>query len=374
MTNIFDYLTWRGDLTIEQDGFNVVDSLILCMLSYVELEDIVPAVGKGDGITIQEASAKFQEKHANETVSAGLLVPSDTIVLLKVLAEKPRYQDMKLFGYINHIDECSEVQFSALSITIKAGLHYVAFRGTDDTLVGWKEDFNMSYITPVPSQREAVAYVETIVKSKMGKWYLGGHSKGGNLAVYAGAFCKKSVKNKVLEIYNNDGPGFTKEIIDTEEYAAIQEKIKTFVPQTSIIGMLLDHEEEYRVVHSKQVGLFQHDPFSWEILGKDFVELEHVTLQSQILDASLKTWIRNLNTYQKEQFIDGLYEIMVGTEAKTLTELSTKKLADKIKAVQNLEPETRKLMYQVISMLLKIMSKNIFYRKTPSQNLLDSTS
>lgn len=359
MANLFDYLNWRGDLSLEKDPLRAVDSLILCRMSYVPFEDIVPPPGKGEPISIGEAARRFFEAGYEST--RALLMPDDKD-LLKALENSPRFSQCRLCGYVDKVSAEQEEQFSAVTVLLPNADLFVAFRGTDNTLVGWKEDFNMSFLSTVPSQQEAVEYVKQTAKSFDGEIYLGGHSKGGNLAVYAAAFCGEEIRRRIHRVYNNDGPGFSEDIIRRDGYQAVKERISTFVPQSSVVGMLLEHEEEYTVVHSTQMGIFQHDAYSWEVLGGDFVRMDRVTDGSVFIDRSLKDWVAGMGGQQRKQFFDALFSILGATEAQTMSELSAGlvKNAGKIfAAVKELDESTRKVMTQTISGLIEAAKKNL---------------
>ena len=266
MANIFDYLAWRGDITLAQSPFNPVDSLILSVLSYLPFDGTVDSAFERRGITIAEAQVAFS---ARDVARAPVRSDND-VQLLTALAGSARFARMRLTGYTSLFDEARQEQFAALTIRTGDGASYISFRGTDHSLVGWKEDFNMSFMTPVPAQRDAVAYLERAAKSLWGPLRVGGHSKGGNLAVYASAFCGRRFQKRIVSVYNNDGPGFDESVIATEGFQIIGERLHAYVPQSSIIGMLLEHAEQYAIVHSGQKGIMQHDPYSWSVLGKEF--------------------------------------------------------------------------------------------------------
>ena len=224
MANILDYLKWRGDISITASPFNAVDSLILSVLSYIPFEEIItehPLKSNKIEISITEAAELFSKK----TVDEKKIRSEKDVELFQALAKAPRFADLPLSFYINRTDLEEEKQFSAITISLPDSTSFIAYRGTDLTLVGWKEDFNMSFLCPVPSQTEAVYYLEHVASHIKGKLRLGGHSKGGNLAVYASAFCNKKIQKRILEVYNNDGPGFDLSIIQKEGYKRVEDQI-----------------------------------------------------------------------------------------------------------------------------------------------------
>ncbi len=270
LANMLDYIDWRGDITLDQSPFNDIDNLIFTQLCFMDFDSIVPSFNEKGSITIEDAAKIFASSNKAAVKNMGVLLPSYIVSLFIKASESPRFRNMRLTKYINDIDYNKQQQFSALTIILGDGSNYIVFRGTDDTIVGWKEDFNMGFLTPVPSQHTSVKYVNGVADELVGSIMIGGHSKGGNLAVYSSVYCNNEIKKRITHIFNNDGPGFTNEIMSTDEYKTVSDRIKTIVPESSVVGMLLEHEEKYTIVKSTQVGILQHDAFSWEVLGTKF--------------------------------------------------------------------------------------------------------
>ena len=374
MANIFDYLDWRGDISFTEDPFNVVDNLILSWMAYVGLDEVMPCGICNEPITIKDASARFFQLYDLEEKLKGVCLTRTSVLLFSKLAECPRFQNMRILNYVNHISEELQKQFSAMTIEIDKNTLYIAFRGTDDTIVGWREDFNMSFQPVVPSQIEAANYLEETVKGRSEKLIVGGHSKGGNLAVYASMKASKDVKNRIIRVYNNDGPGFQKYILESSEYQEIIPKVKTIVPESSIIGMLLGHEEEYEIVHSSQRGIMQHDAGTWEVMRNSFVYLDSVSNASKFLDNTIKEWIATLDTNQRKEFVDRLFEILESQGAKTTNELSAmglKNLVGAIKVIGNMDPVVKRNLSIVVKSLFSIINQNLktSFRKELNNNI-----
>lgn len=358
MANVFDYLLWRGDITLAQSPFNDVDSLILSVLSYVPFEGIVSPLFDRKGVTIAAAHSEFAARD-----QASLPIRADEDVrLLAALASSARFSGMHLSGYTSKLSEARQEQFAALTIQTGDGFAYVSFRGTDRSLVGWKEDFNMSFMTPVPAQRDAVAYLESAACHVRGPFRVGGHSKGGNLAVYASAFCDRRIQKRIVGVYNNDGPGFDESVISTQGFQDIKERLSAFVPQSSIIGMLLEHTERYVIVHSSQKGIMQHDPYSWSILGRGFVVMDTVSNSSLFIDKTLKQWIKSMEPSQRAQFINALYEILSATDIKDIATLPTnwfKRAWSAGEALRSIDDDTRKALLETLRLLFHAARTNL---------------
>jgi len=201
------------------------------------------------------------------------------------------------------------------------GSMFLAFRGTDNSLVGWKEDFNMTFQQTVPAQRLALQYTRDVAMEYLRPMRLGGHSKGGNLAVFAAARSSPMVQKKIQQVYNNDGPGFTQYLMGDPGYLAMVPKIKTYIPQSSIIGMLLEHEEPYTVIRSKSVGLLQHDLYTWDVLGKEFIPVEEITEGSQFIDATIKTWFADMTNQERGQLVDVMFALLGSGGAENVYDL-----------------------------------------------------
>ncbi|ULQ60319.1 DUF2974 domain-containing protein [Brucepastera parasyntrophica] len=363
MANIIDYLNWRGDLDFRQAPFNAVDSIILSRLSYLPFEGIVPPPSERKTITVSEAVKRFSELTADgeNSLSARVSRPEDS-ALLKALGESRRFRDFRLAGFVNHVDASQEKQFAALTILMKKGPVFVSYRGTDNTIVGWKEDLNMAFLDHIPSQQDAAEYLNNAAQKFKGKLMTGGHSKGGNLAVYAAAFCGRHVQNRITGIFNNDGPGFREEIVTGKEYRKVVGRIQTFVPQGSVVGMLFEHGDNYTVVSSTKKGLLQHDLYSWEVTPNDVLRLHTVTSGSAFMDKTMNEWISGLNNEQRRQFADTLYQVLSSTEAQTVPELSTSWLKSSLSIVHSLgsiDKETRDAVVHAVSALVKSARNNM---------------
>ncbi|MDD2978336.1 MAG: DUF2974 domain-containing protein [Hespellia sp.] len=367
MGDMMSYLDWRGDLSFEQSPFNEVDNLILSQLAYVELDGIIPPVGSRRRVTVAQACEVFFRHHTEEEILASKSFIHMSPFILKKMAQTERFKLAKLYNYVNDIDPQKQIQFAAFHVALADGTVYVAFRGTDDTIVGWQEDFNMSFKT-VPAQTASVEYLEATIKGRRKNYILGGHSKGGNLAIYAASMSSRRVQNRIAIVYNNDGPGFTKEILAVPGYLAMAERVRSFSPEHSVIGRLLEHDGEFTIVASSAKGILQHDAMTWEVLGNHFVYRDAFTKQSDMLDDTLKKWLSNLNDQQKEEFVDNLFSIMGANGAETITDIANsgiKKLGIILKSFGGVDDATK----DVITTLIKLMTTE--YHKEYVQPLLE---
>ena len=343
MPNLFDYLEWRGDLTFDESPVGEVDNLIFCLLAYVNLDGIVPSdSAKGRVILHQAAAEYFFTHHDYVDRPLGLIVPSDILTLFRRMAHTRRFRNLELTGYVNTVCEQREMQFSALTIRLPSEQLFVAFRGTDDTIVGWREDFNLSHMEEIPSQRMAAAYLNSLDMTRDTALFVGGHSKGGNLAVWGAIHAKPEIQRRITRVYSNDGPGFFEGLITSEAYQALADRICRILPEDSLVGLLLEHDGNHTVVKSNRKGLYQHDGLSWEVLGACFLRADSLSSKGVRHDTVIRERIDAMTREERKKFTSIMFSLLEATGAKTLTELhksGPKALVTMIKAFRELTEE-----------------------------------
>lgn len=350
MNNIMDYLDWRGDLSFDLDPINEVDSLIFSTLAYIEYDSFVPFEEGGSGVMLSELAGQVYD--AIDFSSPRCKDPFFKHIpkLLLKAAATPRFRSIRLSYYINRINIDYSEQFSAVVFSLQEELHYIAFRGTDDNLIGWKEDFMMSFLEEVQAQRDAVEYTRYVLQYLPGEIYLGGHSKGGNLAVYVASKLEEA-QSRILAIYNNDGPGFQTSFLESEGYHRIVPRIHTILPRSSVVGMLMEHLEEYVVVNSNQKGIMQHNAMSWEVCGNHFVYMTGVERTSIFLKQALTQWLSEINVDDRKIFVEELFDIINATGLDTISSITAERrlaVNSMLRAYQNMNPETKQFMKKLI--------------------------
>ncbi len=348
MGNIMDYISWRGDLTFEHSKFNEVDNLILACFSYVNLDGI-PAVAEQKGIELKNLTEEFMKLHTMEELEADKSFIRLAPFMMLEMAETNRFGNSVICNYVNEIVTEAEQQFAAVEIVLEDGTSYVSFRGTDDTIIGWKEDFNLS-TGVVPAQERAVEYVRRVSENTPGMLRIGGHSKGGNLAIYGAVMCKEA-HEKILEVYSNDGPGFSKEFQELPETEVMMDKIIRIIPEYSIIGTLLEHEKDPVIVASSSKGLLQHDGFSWEVQGPALVRRDSLSRTALRFIAILHKWIDGMDMEQKKVLIEDLFATLQASGYENLSEVQSgglKSLAAMVKRVEKFAPESRGMMQELL--------------------------
>ena len=351
MPNLFDYLEWRGDLTFDQVPLGPVDALVLTTMSYVHFRDILPE-GPDHPVPLEEAAMAFlalpkeeREKRVRSRMDEELLIK---------LLECPRFSSLRLSCHVDRLDEEAELQFAAMAVDLGVHGTFVAFRGTDNSLVGWKEDFNMSFQDAIPAQGMARDYLEQCAQWIQGDLILGGHSKGGNLAVYAASMCSPRVRNRVKVVFSHDSPGFNDRIMNSEGYLELLSRIYSFVPQSSVVGMLLEHREPYSVVKSKHIGVFQHDPYTWTVRRGDFIRLHDITEGSRMLNQTVKNWAAGMTNEERCEIVDTVYDLLQTTQADRVQELlQPKNIYSILKAVRKEDDESRHMVAEALGQLAK---------------------
>ena len=324
---VMDYLRWRGDLTFAQDGFNEVDDLVLCIISYLNFRrfDDLRTTDPAKAVALPDVAARLTEE--DEQLGLSEL---DYIPLMRLAAETARFREVRMFGFTHEWDETKEMPCDAVSYLLPDDTLLVSFMGTDTSLVGWKEDFNMSFLTAVPAQERATAYtVEMAAACPDRKLRIAGHSKGGNLAAWAAIHIPAQLQEqRLLAAYNNDGPGFSHDMVDSDAYRRVAGKLHTYIPESSIVGVLLEHAEDYAVIDSTNRSVMQHEPMSWSVLGPRFVHLGQRSQMGKLSDDVLRQWIGSMTPQEREQFSDALFDVLsLSGKARTLDDLRAGGLA-----------------------------------------------
>ena len=356
MANLSDYVQWRGDLSFEVRPFNAIDALVLCQLSYLNFSGIIPEQFNG-GITLGEAAHTYAADSTRGTPEEfGVFINPLTADLLKAAAETERFGSILLKGFVNEVNRTTNKQFAALTAVLPTGDVCIVYRGTDDSLIGWKEDCQLCLQDAVPSHSAAVQYLSaaaSAVACGAEKLSIAGHSKGGNLALYAAGSAAASIRERIERIFCFDCPGFAFDIKQWDGFQAILPKTASFIPQSSVVGVLLSYFPYYTVIESSEANtLWQHDAFSWQIKRDEFViHQEGRTKESYFAEKAVQTWLSRLDDTERKEFITTLFEVMFGTGAETLSELTANGLAHSLHILQELhtvDSERRKELFAVI--------------------------
>ncbi len=352
MANMADYLAWRGDISLEKAPWNEIDGLLAATLSYLEFH----GGNHPRGWTLEEM-ARIDLLQQGDSAS----FPGRKDAFLR-MAESERFRGARMHHTISLTDKEIGMQFSATCLDLQDGVTCVVFRGTDNTIVGWREDFNMAFTTRVPAQEAAQLYLNRAAELSDRPLRLIGHSKGGNLAVFAAACAAPEVQDRIESIWVYDAPGMNLEISRSEGFLRIREKIRSYIPQTSIIGLLMDYPRPYTVVHSTAGGIQQHDIMSWEVLGPRFEELESIDDNAVTIRDTLQEWLQKSEKKERAAFLEAAYRMVDSTKATTVGEL----MGDKMKNLRlmmgerrDMKPETKKDFNKLMSLFLSLGMDNV---------------
>lgn len=356
--DILNYLEEFGGLSFKERPFGDVDSLVLCQLGYLKFDGIVPGVLQGGAVSLRavEESALFHRLFSD------VRFEKNNRELYSKVSLSRRFAGLQLACYENILDPVGQSQFSAITFLPEDGPVYVAFRGTDETFLGWKEDLDMCYLEAIPAQKLSVEYLERVVGSLDQPILVGGHSKGGNLAVYSAMKCKREIQNRILKIYSLDGPGFPEIGQVQKEYDVIKDKIVKILPYSSIIGMLFETQKTVKVVDSSGWGIMQHDAFCWHVKDGEFVKKASLLPSRQRKNELLNRWVASLTREQKHVFADTLYKLFQGSKTDNLIDFSAdikKSMIGMIESFGSVDKDTKKILGRVIKSLFEMAGNRV---------------
>ena len=360
--NLMDYLTMRGDLTFSQSDFNSVDALILSQIAYSNIEGLVSSEFN-QKITLLELAQRFIASKDFETrCNMGAMINPLTPELLRAAAKSHRFSNVKVCGFINKIDEKAIEQFSALTYQLEKDRFVVALRGTDDTIVGWYEDFNLGYMPEVPAQKDTREYISRAMGALKGHFIITGHSKGGNLSVFGGMSVPKKSLGRLDAVYNFDGPGFFAPVYEHPEFQQIKDRVFAFFPEFCVVGMMFEHVNQYKIVACSADGILQHDPFSWNVMGPEFEAAGAFDEASEIFYSSFNAWAKKMSPQDRKKFIDTFFDVIYASGAKTNYEIDQNKIlcgGKMIARLAELSEEERKAVVRAFKVFVKVAKDNI---------------
>lgn len=362
--SILDYVS-ENMQTFFDMPFTKVDALVLAQFIYM---DFTKLVGKNCGVPVSQ----LYKAEEFEALTCDTFYPKRNVKLLTALCASPRFRDITLNLFTDKYNERIEEQFCAICFVLPTGENVISFRGTDTSLIGWKEDFNMAFLSPVPSHISAVNYLNETAKNISGDIYLVGHSKGGNLSRYALAFCEDSVKERVKSIYNFDGPGFVEPILEHDNYKKTSDKAYKFVPSGSAVGGILENSNAFDIIRSNGLGFFQHNPFSWVISENDFESCENFTAMSKHISNTFSQWFRDLNPSQTKILVDTVFSIISASNAKTVHQFARYAIRERevvTAQFKELDPEVAQYVKDALAIFAKIYFANVFTKKDEDEML-----
>lgn len=331
-----------------------VDSLAICLLSYLKFDGMVP----GPGETRPAVALKDLRSHSGyENLFADVRFEEKNRALMEGMLAGKRFRNLQLNFYVNVVEKQRETQFSAVTCLLDDGTVYVAYRGTDETIVGWKEDFNMAFLSPVPGQEYGVRYLDRVASGFRGPFCVGGHSKGGNLAVYSAMNCRPEIQERIVKIFSMDGPGFRPGVMEDCNYGMVADRVVKILPHSSLVGMLFESDRRFRVVESKTFGLMQHDPYTWRVEGDHLKRADDLCESRKRKANRLNRWMLSLDPNQMKIFVDTLFEVISASETDNLIDFAAewrRSVNGILAALKELDDEKAGMLKTVAKSLLEI--------------------
>lgn len=346
--NFYDYIAKYGDYTLEEKEFNEIDNVILSMLTYIDFSGIVSEDDK-EKISLSDASERVLNKFSKKEIKNSIVGTRVGFKLLESISAKKRYKDILLFNYLYEGNEDS--QFSACTFDLGNKLYYIGFEGTDKLISGWEEDCKMSYMFPVEAHKLAIKYLSRFIFKNV-KLIIGGHSKGGNLALVSSMYTNFLVKYKIKKIYSNDGPGLRNEQINSNKYKNIEKKYVHIIPDSSIVGLFLRNKNNYIVIKSNMPGFISHDPTTWQI-DNDKFERTKLSRFSKVFDEGFSKWLDNYTDLEREEFVKDIFDILRENKIETLLQFTEnyKLIFDVLKASKNVNNVTKEMGKDLVKVI-----------------------
>ena len=356
MKNMLDYIKEFGHLSFEERDFSEIDALVLTELEYLPLEKVVPSDENGENFVTVKEIAEYMQEHKQELFDENpMMITEERHEVSQVIADAPRFQSLKFFGVVSVWDKDTTKQFAAVTVEVEPGVRLVIFRGTDETLIGWKEDFLMTYSPLVAAQTDAKEYLAKQASLWGGDLMISGHSKGGNLAIYAAATQVEDVQLRIVDIFCFDSPGLYRSVLETKGYQNIVPLAMRYIPQDSLIGLMLESEVPYVIVKSNATGAMQHSAMTWEIEDGQFIKMEKLTKNSQLNDQTFKKWTESVSDEELELFWNVFFELLFSVGIDTVNDLYGEFMhyvQEFLKAAGNMDEEKRELLTRIALLLV----------------------
>ena len=356
MKNMLDYIKEFGHVSFEERAFSEIDALVLTELEYLPLEKVVPSDENGENFVTVKEIAEYMQEHKQELFDENpMMITQERHEVSQVIADAPRFQSLKFFGVVSEWDKDTTKQFAAVTVEVEPSVRLVVFRGTDETLIGWKEDFLMTYSPLVAAQTDAKEYLAKQASLWGGDLMISGHSKGGNLAIYAAATQEEDVQLRIVDIFCFDSPGLYRSVLETKGYQNIVPLAMRYIPQDSLVGLMLESEVPYVIVKSNATGAMQHSAMTWEIEDGQFIKMEKLTKNSQLNDQTFKKWTESVSDEELELFWNVFFELLFSVGIDTVNDLYGQFMhyvQEFLKAAGDMDEEKRELLTRIALLLV----------------------
>ena len=361
MSHIVSYIRRQKENTFQDVPFNEVDALVLSQFVYLKWDSVIPTMSeKRESVCLCDVVETLDYEH----VFSDERYRKDNIQLLEAMVESKRFRKMKMNYFSDITSILAETQFSVMTVFLEEGPTVIIYRGTDETLVGWKEDFNMCFKEPVTGQSLSALYLQQVSQLIDGKFIVTGHSKGGNFAVYASMNVESNVQNRIDKVYSFDSPGFRPEILESVDFNIMKDRIIKYLPHSSIFGVLLQSKENFQVVECFSIGILQHNPYNWQIVGNEFKKVDKLDRSSVFLNETYNEWLFSLTDEELHAYSEIWYRIMREANITTLLEFTKepgKTLSSLIDAIRETDDQTKEMAKELARGLIEVAKENIRY-------------
>ena len=361
MSHIVSYIKRQQENTFKDVPFNEVDALVLAQFIYLKWDGLVPSISdKREAVYLLDIVEGMDYSH----VFSDERYRKDNLELFEAMVVSKRYGRMQMNYFSDITSVLAETQFSAMTVFLEEGPTVIIYRGTDETMVGWKEDFNMSFKEPVTGQSLSAMYLQQVSELIVGNYIVTGHSKGGNFAVYASMNVEDKIQDRIEKVYSFDSPGFRPEILESVDFNKIKDRIVKFMPHSSIFGMLLQSKEDFQVVECFSIGVLQHNPYNWQVIGNEFKKVDKLDRSSVFLNETYNEWIYSLSDEELHAYSDIWYHIMQEAKITTMLQIAKepgKSLIHLIDAIRETDDKTKEMAKELAGGLIAIAKENIRY-------------
>ena len=361
MKNMLDYIKEFGHVSFEERAFSEIDALVLTELEYLPLEKVVPSDENGENFVTVKEIAEYMKEHKKQLFDENpMMMTPERHEVSQIIADAPRFQSMKFFGVVSEWDKDTTKQFAAITVEVEPGVRLVIFRGTDDTLIGWKEDFLMTYSPLVAAQTDAKEYLAKQASLWDGDLMVSGHSKGGNLALYAAATQEEDVQLRIVDIFCFDSPGLYRSVLETKGYQNIVPLAMRYIPQDALVGLMLESEVPYVIVKSNATGAMQHSAMTWGIEDGQFIKVDKLTKNSLLNDQTFKKWTESVSDEELELFWNVFFELLFTVGIETVNDVYGQFMhyvQEFLKAAGEMDEEKRELLTRVALLLVSTRFK-----------------
>lgn len=362
MRNVIDYINEQGGKSFSELPWNEADSVMMAMFSYFRWDGIVPDFEEeAEAVSLTEMIKRIEDpEHVYGQIK---YMAEDNGKMLEAMAKSVRYGNMSCNYYAERTCEAEETQFAAFTCFPEGELPIVVYRGTDGTLVGWKEDFNMAFSRPITGHYLSSIYFNHVATLINGDIRIAGHSKGGNLAVFAAMSATTTIRSRIKDVYAFDSPGFRPEITKLYKYDGIAERVRKYMPTGSVVGVVLESSDDYTSVVSHAIGgAFQHNLYTWEIEGNSIKKAENLRKTSKYFNKSINQWVMQLDEEQYQMFVDTMFDAAGASGAKTIAEINERKvnwLAGVAKMTQGMDKTQRDNILVILKELITAFQPDI---------------